>query len=162
MRRRGRTTTTMVTLVRTRATRSSSASIASATSMRTFISMSHFSTFLSIRSGETPSMRSTCCTFHTMWMKWFPIASRNPTSLRLPRIGALAVSISSLSGKKWSRNWKDWVSRFLIRMRLYRRWRLSCFFFFFKTYVFCVYECSPTCVCVHYMHAVHMETRRGY
>jgi hypothetical protein len=43
-------------------------------------------------------------------MKWFPIASGNPTSSRSPQTGASAASTSSLSGKKLFRNWKDWVS----------------------------------------------------
>lgn len=102
MKKRDQIMITMEMLERTRATRSSnsSESIASAISMKIFILMNLFFTSLLILRGGTPWMKSIYCTFHIMWTKWFQIASRNPTSLRSPQIGALAVSISSLFGKK--------------------------------------------------------------
>lgn len=102
MKKRDRITTTMEMLGRARATRSSSSSesIASATSTRIFISTNLFFSSLLIPNGGTQLMRSIYCTFHTMWMKWFQTASRNPTSLRSPQTGALAVSTLNLSGKK--------------------------------------------------------------
>ena len=112
MKKRDHIMITMEMPGRTRATRSSSESIASAISMRIFILMNHFFTSLLILNGETQLMKSIYCTFHIMWTKWFQIASRNPTSLRSPQIGALAVSILSLFGRKWFKNWKGWVRSF--------------------------------------------------
>ena len=115
--------TTMEMLGRARATRSnsSSESIASATSTRIFISMNLFFTSLLIPNGGTQLMRSIYCTFHTMWMKWFQTASRNPTSLRSPQTGASAVSTLSLSGKKQFKNLKVWVRAFYSSEDVYIR-----------------------------------------
>lgn len=115
MRKRDRITITMEMPERTRASRSSSnESIASAISMRIFTSTNRFFTSPLIRSGGTPLMKSTYCTFHITWMKWSQTASRNPTSLRSPQIGASAASTSSPSGRKWFKNWKDWVRSFCL------------------------------------------------
>lgn len=106
--------TIMEMLGRPRASRStsSSESIASATSTRIFILTNLSFTSLLILNDGTQLMRSIYCTSHTMWMKWFQTASRNPTSLRSPRTGASAVSTLSRSGKKQFRNLKVWVRAF--------------------------------------------------
>ena len=123
MKKRDHIMTTMEMLGRARATRSnsSSESIASATSTRIFISTNLFYTSLLIPNGGTQLKRSIYCTFHTMCMKWFQTASRNPTSLRSPQTGASAVSTLSLSGKKQFKNLKVWVRAFYSLEDIYIR-----------------------------------------